>query len=40
MKDITLKITGRQKYKDREDEQMEFITDGRLYVRNDAAYIM
>ena len=33
MKDITLKIIGKQSYDDMEEEQMEFVTDGRLYVR-------
>lgn len=40
MKDITLKITGKQQYEEREEDQMEFITDGRLYVRNGSVYIM
>ncbi len=40
MKDITLKITGKQKYEEREEDQMEFVTDGRLYVRNGTVYIM
>ena len=40
MKDITLKIIGRQLFKDREEEQMEFVTDGRLYFRNGAAYVV
>lgn len=40
MKDITLKITGKQQYEGTEEEQMEFITDGKLYVRNDAVYII
>ena len=40
MKDITLKITGRQFVgdEDREDN-MEFITDGKLYDRNGAFYL-
>ena len=33
MKDITLKITGKQCYESHEEEQMEFVTDGKLYVR-------
>lgn len=40
MKDITLKIIGRQLFDDREEEQMEFVTDGRLYFRNGAAYVV
>lgn len=40
MKDITLKITGKQRFKDVEEEQMEFVTDGRLYLKNDAVYLI
>ncbi len=40
MKDITLKITGKQKYEGTEEDQMEFVTDGRLYVRNGIVYII
>ncbi len=40
MKDITLRIVGRQCYDDSEEEQMEFITDGKLYERNEAVYIV
>ena len=40
MKDITLKIIGKQSYDDMEVEQMEFVTDGRLYVRGGSAYII
>ncbi len=40
MKDITLKITGKQSYDGIEEEQMKFITDGRLYVRGKAAFII
>ncbi len=40
MKDITLKIIGKQNYKDMEEEQMEFVTDGRLYTRNDSIYVV
>ena len=36
MKDITLKITGKQCYESHEEEQMEFVTDGKLYVRGSA----
>ena len=31
MKDITLKIIGRQLFKDREEEQMEFVTDDCIF---------
>ena len=40
MKDITLKITGRQQYEGIEEDQMEFVTDGKLYIRNGVAYII
>ncbi len=40
MKDITLKITGKQSYEDADEDQMEFVTDGRLYVRGNSAYII
>ena len=40
MKDITLKITGKQQYNGMEEDQMEFVTDGKLYVRNGIVYIM
>ena len=40
MKDITLKITGRQLFENSEEDQMEFVTEGRLYFRNGAAYVV
>lgn len=40
MKDITLKITGKQYFKDMEEEQMEFVTEGKLYQRNGAVYVV
>ena len=40
MKEITLKITGKQKIKDVEEDQMEFVTDGKLYEKNNSIYIM
>ena len=40
MRDITLKIVGKQCYENKEEDQMEFITDGRLYVRNDSVYMI
>ena len=40
MKDITIKITGKQCYDDIEEDQMEFITDGRLYERNGFCYLI
>ena len=40
MKDITLKITGKQCYDNHEEEQMEFVTDGKIYVSGGAIYIV
>ncbi len=40
MRDITLKITGKQVYEDREEDQMEFVTEGQLYQKNDAIYVI
>jgi len=40
MRDITLKITGKQVYQDREEDQMEFITEGQLYLKNGAIYMI
>ena len=40
MKEVTVKIIGKQKLVDREEDQMEFVTDGKLYERNGAHYIL
>ena len=40
MRAITLKITVKQCYDNHEEEQMEFVTDGKLYVRGDAVYVV
>jgi len=40
MRDITIKITGKQVYDGGEEDQMEFITDGRLYQRNGYCYLI
>ena len=40
MRDITLKITGKQIYDTHEEDQMEFVTEGQLYQRNGAIYIL
>ena len=40
MKDITLKITGKQCFSDKEEEQIEFVTDGQIYNRNGALYVV
>ena len=38
MKDITIRITGKQCFENSEEDQMEFITDGRLYEKNGFFY--
>lgn len=40
MKDITLKIVGKQQFEDVEEDNMEFITEGQLYERNGSIYII
>jgi len=40
MKDITLKITGKQVTADMEEDQMEFVTEGKLYERGDNLYLI
>jgi uncharacterized beta-barrel protein YwiB (DUF1934 family) len=40
MKDITLKIVGKQEFDGMEEENVEFITDGRLYKHNGDAVIV
>jgi uncharacterized beta-barrel protein YwiB (DUF1934 family) len=40
MKDITLKIIGKQYSEDQEEDQMEFVTEGKLYERNGALYLI
>ena len=40
MRDITLKITGKQVYDTHEEDQMEFVTEGQLYERNNAIYMV
>ncbi len=40
MRDITLKIIGKQFFDNQEMEQMEFVTDGKLYFRSGAAYVI
>lgn len=39
MKDITLKITGKQSYTDSDDE-LEFVTEGKVYERNGSIYVI
>ena len=40
MKDIMLKITGKQFAGDNSEDQMEFITEGKLYEKGDATYLI
>ena len=40
MKDIMLKIIGKQFAGDEAEEQMEFVTEGKLYERNGATYLI
>ena len=40
MKDITLKITGKQILENHEEDQMEFVTEGKLYLKNGAVYML
>ncbi len=40
MRDITIKIIGTQVYDNHEENQMEFITDGKLYQRKGAVYMV
>ena len=40
MKDITLKITGRQISADNEADEMEFVTEGRMYEKNKSTYLI
>lgn len=40
MKDITLKIMGKQIYENHEEDQMEFVTEGQLYLKNGAIYMI
>lgn len=39
MRDIMLKITGRQ-FSENDEDRMEFITEGKLYERNGVKYLM
>ncbi len=40
MKDIMLKITGKQFAGEESEEQMEFVTEGRLYEKDGATYLV
>lgn len=40
MKDIMLRISGKQISMDAEEDQIEFITEGKIYERNQALYLV
>jgi uncharacterized beta-barrel protein YwiB (DUF1934 family) len=40
MKDIMLKIVGRQVTSEAEEEQLEFVTEGKYYVKGDSVYLL
>lgn len=40
MKDIMLKITGKQFAGDESEDQMEFITEGKLYEKGESTYLI
>jgi len=40
MKDIMLKIIGKQVKTDSEEEQLEFVTEGKYYVKGDSVYLL
>jgi len=40
MRDITLKITGKQCFQDVEEDQMEFVTDGKIYLKDGNIYLI
>lgn len=40
MKDITIRITGKQCFDGKEEEHMEFITDGKLYEEDGCTYVI
>lgn len=40
MKDIMLKIIGKQMTGEREEEQMEFITEGKYYEKGESVYLI
>jgi len=39
MKDVTLRITGKQQINDGDSDEMEFLTEGRLHTRGSTLYI-
>ncbi len=40
MKDIMLKIIGKQVISDEEEQQLEFVTEGKYYVKGDSVYLL
>lgn len=40
MKDIMLRITGKQVTGESEEEKMEFVTEGRFYEKDDSIYLL
>ena len=40
MKNIMIKIIGRQFFGDNPEDKMEFVTEGKLYKKNDATYLV
>jgi len=40
MRDITLKIVGKQCFDDKEEDQMEFVTDGKIYLKDGSIYLL
>lgn len=40
MKDIMLKIVGKQVISEAEEEQLEFVTEGKYYVKGDSVYLL
>ncbi|MBR0599205.1 DUF1934 domain-containing protein [Sinanaerobacter chloroacetimidivorans] len=40
MKDIMLKIVGKQVTIDSEEEQLEFVTEGKFYEKDDSVYLL
>ena len=40
MKDIMLKIVGKQVISEAEEEQLEFVTEGKYYVKGESVYLL
>ena len=40
MKDVMIRIKGKQIRRDQDDEEMEFVTEGKLYRRNGTIYLL